>query len=368
MFFLKLTSSTLVEEGKINYRPANFISSTSCSQIRPSLIRNILIIRPGALGDVIVTLPALEAIRNHFSGAHIEIMGYLSFLEILNGRFYADSVSRFDRADIAHLFMENSTIPATLRKTLKGVDLIFSFVSDREHVLAKNLSLAGVGHVVHYEPFPADGEDIHITDHFLRCLDMLSIPYTNKIPRIVLKDEDIVFGEKFTNRNNVEPEKALVAIHPGSGSRQKCWPVERYAELISWLVAEMNAQILLVSGHADTEILGELTPKVKDVVTIADQLPLPYLAAVIKRCNFFVGNDSGITHLASAIGTPAIAIFGPTNPDIWGPRGKQVEIIYKKYPCSPCLPDTRRNCFSRACFGGVNVEDVTSRIKCPYTI
>jgi len=357
-----------VEEGKINYRPVNSIFSTSCSDIRPSQIRNILIMRPGALGDVIVTLPALEAIRNHFPNAHIEIMGYSSFLEILNGRFYADSVSRFDRADIVHLFLENSTIPASLRKTLKGVDLIFSFVSDREHVFAKNLSQAGVGHIVHYEPFPADGEDIHITDHFLRCMDMLRIPYTNKIPGIVLKDEDILFGEKFMHHNNVEPERALVAIHPGSGSRQKCWPVERYAELISWLVAEMNVQILLVSGYADTEILGELTAKVKDTVIVADQLPLPNLAAVIKRCNFFVGNDSGVTHVAAAVGTPAIAIFGPTNPDMWGPRGKQVKIIYKKYPCSPCSPGARRECFSRACFEGVTAEDVMSEIKYWYPV
>ena len=94
-----------------------------------------------------------------------------------------------------------------------------------------------------------------------------------------------------------------------------------------------------------------------------DQLPLPILAAIIKRSDLFVGNDSGITHLAAAIGTPTISIFGPTDPRMWGPRGEQVKILYKKSPCSPCSFDMRRNCFSQICLEGVTVEDVICGIR-----
>ena len=92
----------------------------------------------------------------------------------------------------------------------------------------------------------------------------------------------------------------LVAVHPGSGSRQKCWPMDRFAELILWLKEEMDTQILLISGPADTEIVEELRVKVRDKFILVDHLPVPILAAIIKRCKLFVGNDSGITHLAAA--------------------------------------------------------------------
>jgi len=290
-------------------------------------------------------------------------MGYSSFLEIVKGRFYADTISRFDQADIAHLFTKNSHVPASLTNKLSNMDLIISFVSDREQIMVSNLRAAGLKHVIHYEPFPSEGGGIHIIDHFLRCLDLLGVTHVNNVPKIFLNDEDELFGEKFLNENLVKPDKLLVVLHPGSGSLQKCWPIDRYVELIWQIKKEMDAQILLISGQADTGIVEALGVKVRDNFILVDQLPLPILAAIIKRSTLFVGNDSGITHLAAAIGTPAISIFGPTDPRIWGPRGERVRILYKKSPCSPCSFDTRRNCFSQICLEGVTVEDVISEIR-----
>ncbi|MEK6728616.1 MAG: hypothetical protein AABY76_01165, partial [Planctomycetota bacterium] len=108
--------------------------------------KRILIIRPGALGDLIVTLPTFGAIRHYFQDAHIEIMGYTTFLEITKGRFYADAVSRFDHADNALLFVNNVELPPSLIKKFEGIDLVFSFVSDKEQVFARNLRKTGVKH------------------------------------------------------------------------------------------------------------------------------------------------------------------------------------------------------------------------------
>ncbi|HHT9109501.1 MAG TPA: glycosyltransferase family 9 protein [Candidatus Wunengus sp. YC64] len=351
-----------MEEKILNYKPTDSKSSTFCSNIKSS-IHNILIIRPGALGDLVVTLPTFEAIRKYFKNARVDIMGYSSFLEIVKGRFYADTISRFDQADIASLFTKNSNVPASLINKLSNMDLIIAFVSDKDQVMVNNLRAAGVKHVIHYEPFPSEGEDIHIIDHFLRCLGLLGVTHSNKIPKIFLNDEDELFGEKFLNESIVKPDKLLVVMHPGSGSRQKCWPTDRYVELILWLKKEMDARILLISGQADTGIVEALRDKVRDNFILADQLPLPILAAIIKRSNLFVGNDSGIAHVAAAVGTPTITIFGPTDPGKWGPRGERVKILYKKSPCSPCSFDTRRNCFSQICLEGVTVEDVISEIR-----
>ncbi|HHT9130822.1 MAG TPA: glycosyltransferase family 9 protein [Candidatus Brocadiaceae bacterium] len=348
----------------LNYKPTDFNASTFRSNIKSS-VNHILIIRPGAIGDLIVTLPTIGAIRNHFKSARIEVMGYPLYLEIIRGRFYTDTISRFDQADVAQLFMKDAKILTTLMKRLGDMDLIISFVSDKERIFTNNLKATGARYVVHYEPFPSDREGIHIVDHFLKSLNSLGISHFSKIPKIFLHEEDKRFGDDFIKNRITNPKKILVAVHPGSGSRQKCWPTKRFAALISWLIEEMNAQVLVVSGQADDEIVSRLKMEVKveDDLIVLNQISLPNLAAVIKRCKFFIGNDSGIAHLAAAVGTPTVSIFGPTDPNMWGPRGGQVKILYKKLPCSPCSVETRKNCLAQICLENIEVEDVVRAVR-----
>ncbi|MBW7898168.1 Lipopolysaccharide core heptosyltransferase RfaQ [Candidatus Brocadiaceae bacterium B188] len=312
---------------------------------------------------MIVTLPTLGAIRDHFPDAFIEVMGYPAHLELIKERYYADIVSRFDQLDIAHLFVRDAEIPRSFRERLCQMEWIISFISDRNRVFSHNLN-ASTARCIHYDPFPSDDKGIHIVDHFLNSLSSLGINYTNNIPKIFLNDEDNRFGENFIKSNIVDPKKILVAIHPGSGSRQKCWPVTRFVALINWLSRELQAHILVVSGPADQGITERLKAGGSKDIILADQLPLPKLAAVLKRCNLFIGNDSGITHLAAALGVHTIAIFGPTDPRIWGPRGDLVKIIYKEVPCSPCGADTRRGCSVQRCLEYIKTEDVMHEVRC----
>lgn len=325
-----------------------------------SPVKRILIIRPGALGDLIVTLPTFGAIRHYFQDAHIEIMGYITFLEITKGRFYADAVSRFDQADNTPLFVHNVQLPPSLIKKFEGVDLIFSFVSDKEQVFAHNLRETGVKHIIHREPLPACSENIHITDYLLKSLDLLGITYPNITPKVFLNNEDLCLGEKFIKDAAIDASKPLIAIHPGSGSRRKCWPAERFAGLMSRLCRDMDAQFLVISGPADDTIVEDLRRKIGDTFIAANQLPLSHLAAIIAKCRLFIGNDSGVTHLSAAVGTPTIALFGPTDPRVWGPRGEKVTILYEKLTCSPCPLDIRKNCLSLSCLDRIEIESVVT--------
>jgi ADP-heptose:LPS heptosyltransferase len=196
----------------------------------------------------------------------------------------------------------------------------------------------------------------------LKSLNPLGISYDNNIPKIFLHDEDIFFSNDFIKGRIADPKRMVVAVHPGSGSRQKCWPVERFAGLLNRL-RRMEAQIIIVSGPADKEIVERLKAKVNDDFPLVDHLSLPKLAAVLKQCNLFIGNDSGITHLAAAVGVRTLAIFGPTDPKIWGPRGELVKILYKKAHCSPCPADFRRNCSTQICLEDIQIEDVMHEVK-----
>lgn len=290
-------------------------------------------------------------------------MGYPAHLELIKGRYYADVVSRFDHMDIAHLFVKDAEIPSFLRERLDQIDLVISFVSDSDRIFSHNLNTSKARCIIHYDPFPADDEGIHMVDHFLQSLDSLGITSNDNIPKIFLNDEDVRFGEDYVKDRIAGSEKMLIAIHPGSGSRQKCWPIERFAALINRLNKELQAHIVVVSGPADQEIVERLKTRIHDDFTLADQLPLAKLAAVIKRCNFFIGNDSGVTHLAAALGVYTIGLFGPTDPKIWGPRGESVKILYKKAHCSPCLADMRRNCFTQICLENIKIEDVMHEVR-----
>ncbi len=289
-------------------------------------------------------------------------MGYASFLEVVNGRFYADAISRFDQADISLLFVKDFRTTPSLSNKFCNMDMVISFVSDKEQIFVPNLKSAGVRCVAHCDPLPPDDGDVHVIDYFLKFVDSLGVaPFCNK-PKVFLTDEDVRFADGFFMEKGAGSNDLVVAVHPGSGGRQKCWPLEQFSELIRWLKGTCKAHVFLVSGPADLEIVGILRKQEKDSFSIIDRLSLPHLAAVLKRCNLFIGNDSGVTHLSAAVGAPTIAIFGPTSPNVWGPRGGRVEILYKKISCSPCLPEVRRNCLSPRCLQNVGVDDVVQVI------
>jgi ADP-heptose:LPS heptosyltransferase len=120
----------------------------------------------------------------------------------------------------------------------------------------------------------------------------------------------------------------LVAIHPGSGSEKKNWPVEKFAALARWLADELAAQVLIVRGEADERVTQKLTELLgRRPITMAQGLKLVELAAVLERCVLFLGNDSGITHLAAAVGTPTVAVFGAASLPIWEPLGQYTRVV-----------------------------------------
>jgi ADP-heptose:LPS heptosyltransferase len=121
----------------------------------------------------------------------------------------------------------------------------------------------------------------------------------------------------------------LVALHPGSGSVAKCWPPSSFAALAAAL-HRMGATPLLIAGPADAVAVAAATralPADTPAPPVAGDLALGTLAALLVRCAAFVGNDSGVSHLAAMLGVPALALFGPTNPAVWAPLGPHVRVL-----------------------------------------
>lgn len=290
----------------------------------------ILVIRSGAIGDVVVTLPALKALREHYADAHLETMGYPQTLELLRGRYYADAVTSIDQAGMGRFYLPDSTLPDALVRYFASFDLILAYVRDPDGVFQENLRRTGAKQVLCFDPFPRPPRRIPMTHHTCEALIPLGIHAKDMKPKLHPSPSDKTFAEQFWNNHSLDdpPNQWIVALHPGSGNAAKSWPARHFVRLTRWLIRTDNAKILLVSGPADSlpvqTMLGALMGM---PVLLVHGLALPQLAALLQRCNAFVGSDSGVTHMAAAVGTPTIAVFGPTDPQVWGPRGKSVHIV-----------------------------------------
>ena len=166
----------------------------------------------------------------------------------------------------------------------------------------------------------------HAARQLATPLERLALYLEDHAASLHPSDADREFAEKFLEPAGKSP---VIAIHAGSGSAKKNWPVDRWAEL-GRLLLDRNpeARLLLIGGEADgAQIQSLRNAWTKVPLLIASDLPLPELAAVLERATLFLGHDSGISHMAAAAGTRCVLLFGPTDPAIWAPANARVQVI-----------------------------------------
>ena len=321
-------------------------------------VSRILVIRPGALGDAILTLPALQALAARYPASQIEVMGNLSVLEWLPGRSVVTSVSSFDRADLGALFLSDSEPPALLRGYLDAFDVVVSYATGPEQVFARTLSRLARGRVVSCDTRAVANLATHMSDYLQQPLRELGVTPGAQGTLLRPTAQDEREAAQWWTSQGLDGCWVL-AIHPGSGSAAKNWPLQRFVEVARALSRRQNVRILWLTGAADEQTI----PALQETLAMHGALwlrapPLPLLAAVLARCQRYLGNDSGVSHLAAALGTPSIAIFGPTDPDVWAPRGRAVQVLRGSVSCAPCSPEQRRDCREQICLQSVSVASV----------
>ncbi len=246
-----------------------------------------LLIRPGGIGDCILSFPALEFLKTHYT----EVWTRADVVPLVR---FADRVRAISSTGIDLLGIEGVEPPLRLLEELRGFDSVVSWYGSNRpefHAEVKRLGLA-------FEFFPAlpdAGEHVHAADFFLRQVGGSG----RAIPRI---DCGVVEARDFA------------VIHPFSGSPRKNWALERFRRLAD----AMGMPVQWCAGPEES---------LEDAVRIGD---LYELARWIRSARVYIGNDSGITHLAAAAGARVVAIFGPTDPEVWAPRGDRVRVIAGK--------------------------------------
>jgi len=300
--------------------------------ITPAHAPRILILRGGALGDFLLTLPAIRALRRHWPSSTIELVGHPGLAELAVTAGLINRARSLDAAGMAQWFVPRHVWPEQERTDIASFDLILSYLSDADGVLSANLRAAGAKRVVACSPVVASG---HAADHFMCPVTDLGISMpTGDAPLLPWPDSLRAQGRHWLKELGLAGD--VISLHPGSGSSRKNWPIEQFALLADRVRRSMPAQPLFILGEADAAAARAL-PRLTPAVPVLTNRTLKEVASVLAVSRGYVGNDSGITHLAAALGVPVVALFGPTDAAMWGPRGANVVILKSRAPTSEAL-------------------------------
>ena len=287
-------------------------------------MNRILIIRGGAIGDFILTLPALKALRDAYPDACLEILGYEHIAALARNRFYANAVRSIEYAALSGFFAKNGQLDADLRKYFGSFDLVISYLFDPDGIFQANLKKSGASKIL---CGPAQIQDhSYAADQLAEPIKELGIEFKDCAATLFPSAEDGQFAGEFL----VGLASPIIALHVGSGSSRKNWPVDHWINFGDRLLGQnggSETSLLVVSGEADEVQHAILENHWRDRrARFATNLPLQYLAAILAEC-LFIGHDSGISHLAAAAGARCLVLFGPTDPAVWAPRGENVRIL-----------------------------------------
>ena len=282
----------------------------------------ILVIRGGAIGDFILTLPALKLLREAFPGAHLEIVGYRHIIALAEGRGYADATRSIEYGPMAGFFARGGTLAPEMVEYFGSFQQVVSYLFDPDGIFEANVRRAGVKNFL--SAFVKIDDSQHAAQQLAHPLQSLALFLDDPAATVHPTADDREFAARFLGNES----GSAIAIHPGSGGARKNWPVTAWAEFGAKLIADEPARrIVLIGGEADRPILHTLRAAWGDAALVAQDLPLPHLAAVLEICAAFLGHDSGISHLAAAVGAPCLLLFGPTDPAVWAPANRHVTVL-----------------------------------------
>lgn len=279
--------------------------------------------RGGALGDFVVTLPVLAALRRRWPGARLDLLAYPRHAVLAQACGLADGVRSLDEAGLAAWFDDHeSVLPPAEAGYVANYDWVVCFLHDPDGRVRGKLESVCGPHVVCRTPLV---NGAHAVDHLGAALGPLGITLAGEAPCLPLSAEVRAQGR---TRLRTFGER-VVLLHPGSGSAGKNWPLAGYLELARRLRnSDGGLTPVFLAGEAERPILGELAR----AGAVLSELSILEAAGVLAAGWGYVGNDSGITHVAAAVGARVVALFGPTNPAVWGPRGAYVTVLRAEPP------------------------------------
>lgn len=326
-------------------------------------MKNILVVKLRYIGDVLLATPVFRALRDRFPEARLTAAVHRGTEEILKGNPNIHEVLVVERGGLG----EQRRFLGEIRR--RRFDCVIDLTDgDRSAILA-GLSGAPVRigfneehrwRGLLYSTVATVGPGVvHRLEHDLEALRPLGIdPKPGPLALSVAPEHDVNAGRLLEELGAGRDSKPLVMIQPGARYWFKAWPAPRFAELADRLTEAFGCRVLVGGNQQEVSLAETIRSQSRSKpLILAGRASLPDYAAILKRCALFVGNDNGPMHMAAAMDVPVVALFGPSNPEEWGPRGRRVRILYKGLDCRRCFhPTCERG--EQSCMQQITVEEV----------
>ena len=300
-----------------------------------------MIIQPGAVGDCILTLPLAEFLKSHLRVSSVEMLGHSDYISYFPGRTAVDTVRSLDSVDLHRLFSPARDFDLDQRDELirlfAGYSYIISFLGEPESDFEQNLIFTAncsQGTEVMILPLRSDSlETQHISEYYInnvfgRCCIDSEPPKAVRNEQIIKPlPDDSGAGRSILKDIDINSSSSIVLLCPGSGAAGKCWHLDNFIDLAK-AASDRGMQAIFLLGPTEMERFDkEKLSAIRETAPCVSDLSLNQVTQLLSLCDGFVGNDSGITHLAANLGLRTVALFGPTDPDVYRPIGPDVTVV-----------------------------------------
>lgn len=323
----------------------------------------ILLIRLSSLGDIVLTTPAIRAVRANFPNAYIAMLVAKQSADVLLENPNLDEIITFDRHAKDKDTGEMWRIVRLLRerKFTRAIDLQRKLRTEMLMYLSGATDRIGKGWLCTVRVREQGNK--HATEHYFDLLHAAGIPAEDRELELFLAESEQTDAVQRFKTAGVVDAGLKVGVFPGAGWKLREWMPERFAAIGDRLVEHFNADVLIFGGRKESELVHTVESLMhRRAISFAGNLQIRQLAACIEQCDLFVTNDTGPMHIAAAVGTPTVSLFGPGNHIRFQPIGALHQTIRHAVPCSPCKQFTDK-CKDNICMKGIGVDEVWHSIS-----
>ncbi len=311
------------------------------SFLEPTQPGKVVALHQGALGDFLLTLPILEGLHHSYPLIHFDLWAKAEVVALLAEKAYLGNKHPPDDAEMAPFFHDELWRGAKIPRFFEDALAIIIFGQAGSRVLAGRLSARLPCPVQWVQSFPGPGSHQHVHHFLVEQCRRLGWSVQERLPELNPSQEEKSFIQEYLRQKNPTSIDQPILVHPGSGGLRKIWPLKNWWALLRFLGEHYQHPVYLTLGPADERLRGFSREAEKLGVVMLEGFSLPRLAALLSECRLFVGSDSGVSHLAALMGIPTLAIFGPTDPAVWAPRGPHVHIIRERWEVAEVLAWSR---------------------------
>ena len=312
----------------------------------PTVKRKIIMIHPGALGDVLLAVPAMVRLRSRFPNHRLVLCAGEQIARLLLACRIIDAWTSMQGQICADLFAGDHSAAGQVQAWLENCDLAIAWTKDLDGKLSESLKAVGVREVIVRSPFSTAIRATHQCDRFLEAIN--EAPSDDEGAVLLTVTENLLhLGRTCLDAAGISIGQSLAVIHPGSGSALKCVEPEILASVVIALQISGVTPVVL-EGPADQEPVERLIQSCVTLPIVLKARDVLTVAGVLAQAGLFVGQDSGITHMAGLMGVRTVALFGPTDPARWAPRGSHITVV-QGVPCLCQSWDDVRRCEEKPC-------------------